>query len=268
MRNDAPIGMFDSGIGGLTIAKALLERLPRESLRYVGDTAHMPYGDKSPERLKEYATGIARRLLDQGCKALVVACNSASSNALEEVRAVAGSEVPVIDVVHPVVEWAATHHPGGNLALIGTRATVQSGLYDTLMQRSGLKVESLATPLLASAIEEGFHNGTISHAVVEAYFSDGWANDKDALVLACTHYPLVMDDIRAQLPEGMAVLNAPSIVSLRVEEVLRERGLLSATDTATRRFEVTDFTQSFADGASHIMGEHVDLVEAAWPETT
>jgi len=129
-------------------------------------------------------------------------------------------------------------------------------------------VESLATPLLASAIEEGFHNGTISHAVVEAYFSDGWANDKDALVLACTHYPLVMDDIRAQLPEGMAVLDAPSIVSLRVEEVLRERGLLSATDAATRRFEVTDFTQSFADGASHIMGEHVDLVEAAWPETT
>ena len=80
MSNDAPIGMFDSGIGGLTIAKALLERLPRESLRYVGDTAHMPYGDKSPERLKEYATGIAQRLLDQGCKALVVACNSASSN--------------------------------------------------------------------------------------------------------------------------------------------------------------------------------------------
>ena len=152
MSNDAPIGMFDSGIGGLTIAKALLERLPRESLRYVGDTAHMPYGDKSPERLKEYATGIAQRLLDQGCKALVVACNSASSNAMEEVRALAGPDVPVIDVVQPVVDWVSQHHPGGQLGLIGTRATVQSGLYDRLLTERGVKVESLATPLLASAI--------------------------------------------------------------------------------------------------------------------
>lgn len=267
MSNDAPIGMFDSGIGGLTIAKALLERLPRESLRYVGDTAHMPYGDKSPERLKEYATGIAQRLLDQGCKALVVACNSASSNAMEEVRELAGPRVPVIDVVHPVVEWVAEHHPGGELGLIGTRATVQSGLYDQLLLAHGVRVESLATPLLASAIEEGFHNGTISHAVVEAYFADGWANDKDALVLACTHYPLVMEDIRAQLPSGMPVLDAPSIVSIHVERVLSERGLLASGERPTRRFEVTDWTQSFADGAAHILGQAVELVEAAWPES-
>jgi glutamate racemase len=266
MSNDAPIGMFDSGIGGLTIAKALLERLPRESLRYVGDTAHMPYGDKSPERLKEYATGIAQRLLGQGCKALVVACNSASSNAMEEVRELAGPDVPVFDVVHPVVEWAAQHHPGGDLGLIGTRATVQSGLYNRLLLARGIRVESLATPLLASAIEEGFHNGTISHAVVEAYFADGWASCKDALVLACTHYPLVMDDIRAQLPRDMAVLDAPSIVSQHVEHVLGKRGLLAAGSSPSRRFEVTDWTQSFADGAAHILGQPVELVEVAWPE--
>jgi glutamate racemase len=266
MSNDAPIGMFDSGIGGLTIAKALLERLPRESLRYVGDTAHMPYGDKSPERLKEYATGIAQRLLGQGCKALVVACNSASSNAMEEVRELAGPDVPVFDVVHPVVEWAAQHHPGGDLGLIGTRATVQSGLYNRLLLARGIRVESLATPLLASAIEEGFHNGTISHAVVEAYFADGWASCKDALVLACTHYPLVMDDIRAQLPGDMAVLDAPSIVSQHVEHVLGKRGLLAAGSSPSRRFEVTDWTQSFADGAAHILGQPVELVEVAWPE--
>ena len=267
MSNNAPIGMFDSGIGGLTIAKALVERLPRESLRYVGDTAHMPYGDKSPERLKEYATGIAERLLNQGCKALVVACNSASSNALEEVRALAGPNIPVIDVVHPVVEWAHAHHPKGDLALIGTRATVQSQLYDTLLQARGLSVTSRATPLLASAIEEGFHNGTISHAVVEAYFSDGWAADKDALVLACTHYPLVMNDIQALLPEGMAVLDAPRIVSEKVAATLLEGGHLADGPHPTRRFEVTDWTQSFADGASHILGQDVELVEAPWPET-
>jgi glutamate racemase len=270
MRAEAPIGMFDSGIGGLTVAKALMERLPRESLHYVGDTAHMPYGDKSPERLREYAYGIAERLRREGCKALVVACNSASSNALEAVVE-AAEGLPVIDVVHPMVAWAATHHAGGRLALIGTRATVQSDIYARLLRARGVEVTSLATPLLASAIEEGFHNGTISHAVVEAYFADGWAHDKDALVLACTHYPLVLEDIRAQLPPGMAILDAPTVVSAYVEEVLRTRGLLStATDTAfsRHRFEVTDWTQSFADGAAHILGHPVELLEVPWPETT
>ena len=267
MSNDAPIGMFDSGIGGLTLAKALLERLPRESLRYVGDTAHMPYGDKSPERLRTYAMGIADRLLDQGCKVLVVACNSASSNALEDVRALAGPDIPVVDVVHPVVDWAAQHHPKGRLALIGTRATVQSGMYESLMHNRGLSVTSRATPLLASAIEEGFHNGTISSAVVEAYFANGWASDKEALVLACTHYPLVMRDIQAQLPEDMVVLDAPRIVAQRVEEVLAAHQGLANSDAPAHRFEVTDWTQSFADGAAHIMGDRIELHETPWPET-
>ena len=266
MTNDAPIGMFDSGIGGLTIAKALLERLPRESLRYVGDTAHMPYGDKSPERLRAYSMGIAERLLNQGCKMLVIACNSASSNALEDVRAMAGPDIPVVDVVHPVVDWAAHRHPKGSLGLIGTRATVQSGMYESLMQANGLSVTSRATPLLASAIEEGFHNGTISTAVVEAYFADGWASDKEALVLACTHYPLVMQDIQAQLPEGMVVLDAPQIVAQCVEEVLSARQGLATSEATSHRFEVTDWTQSFADGATHIMGDRIELHEAPWPK--
>ena len=266
MSNDAPIGMFDSGIGGLTIAKALLQRLPGESLCYVGDTAHMPYGEKSPERLKEYATGIAQRLLDHGCKALVVACNSASSNALDEVRALAGPNVPVVDVVRPVVEWMAVRHPKGELGLIGTRATVQSGMYRELLLAHGLTVTSRETPLLASAIEEGFHNGTISSAVVEAYFADGWAARMDALVLACTHYPLVADDIRALLPPTVDVLDAPKIVARAVEDALAACGKRSIAEAPKRRFEVTDWTQSFADGAIHILGESVNLIEAPWPE--
>lgn len=264
-RAHAPIGMFDSGIGGLTVAKSLMERLPLESLHYVGDTAHMPYGDKSPERLREYATGITERLCESGCKLIVVACNSASSNALEEIRRTAG-DIPVVDVVHPVVDWAVEHHPQGHLALIGTRATVQSGVYDALMTSHGLRVHSMATPLLASAIEEGFHNGTLSRAVVEAYFADGWASDKEALVLACTHYPLVMDEIRAQLPEGMAILDAPRIVSEHVATLLEQQELRAHEGPAKHRFEVTDWTSSFAAGASHIVGRPVDLHEVPWPE--
>ena len=178
----------------------------------------------------------------------------------------AGPDIPVVDVVHPVVDWAAHHHPKGRLALIGTRATVQSGMYESLMQAHGLSVTSRATPLLASAIEEGFHNGTISTAVVEAYFADGWASDKEALVLACTHYPLVMQDIQAQLPEGMVVLDAPQIVAQRVEEVLTVRQGLAASEDTSHRFEVSDWTQSFADGAAHIMGDRIELHETPWPK--
>ena len=261
MPSQAPIGVFDSGIGGLTVAKAVVSRLPHESLHYIGDTAHIPYGDKSPERLKEYASRIATRLCDSGCKALVIACNSASSNALAEVKAVAGDAIPVIDVVLPVVDHAATHHAGGDLALIGTRATVQSGLYDRLLKDKGMNVTSLPTPLLASAIEEGFHNGTISQAVVEAYFSSGWVQDKDALILACTHYPLVMEDIQRQIPDGMAILDAPSIVAARLEAILSRLELKSDALEPTHRFEVSDWTQSFADGATHIMGRAIELHE-------
>jgi glutamate racemase len=135
------------------------------------------------------------------------------------------------------------------------------------MQSRGLSVTSKATPLLASAIEEGFHNGTISNAVVEAYFADGWAVDKDALVLACTHYPLVMQNIQAQLPETMVVLDGPHIVAQHVEEVLSNRQLLATSEAPSHRFEVTDWTQSFADGAAHIMGNRIELQETPWPKT-
>ena len=264
---DAPIGIFDSGIGGLTIAKALVERLPRESLYYVGDTAHMPYGDKSPERLNAYASGIAQRLTQAGCKALVVACNSASSNALDAVRKVAGPKVPVIGVVEPVVHWAQSHHPQGTLSLIGTRATVQSGVYQTRMKAHGLALRTRATPLLASAIEEGFHNGTIPEAVVKAYFADGWAQDTDGLVLACTHYPLAMSLIQAQLRPNMPILDAPTIVAAEVARVLSDQHLLSVGEAHSHRFEVTDWTRSFADGATHIMGSSIDLVQVEWSES-
>ena len=265
MPSQAPIGIFDSGIGGLTVAKAIVSCMPHESIHYVGDTAHMPYGEKSPDRLKEYAGRIAQHLLSSGCKALVVACNSASSNALDEVRALAGPEVPVIDVVHPLVAHAANRHPGGSLGLIGTRATVESRLYDRLLEAHGLKVTSLPTPLLASAIEEGFHNGTISKAVVEAYFADGWARDKEALILACTHYPLVGEEIRGLLPPNVAILDAPSTVARALQQALDAANLLAQPGVAKQRFEVSDWTQAFADGASHIMGRPIELYQTSFP---
>ena len=261
-----PIGIFDSGIGGLTVAKALVERLPRESLYYVGDTAHMPYGDKSVDSLKEYAAGISQRFVDAGCKAVVVACNSASSNALETVKAAMGPHVPVIDVVQPVVNWVAQHHPGKQVALVGTRATVDSGIYQAKLAEANVATKVRATPLLASAIEEGFHNGTISEAVVNAYFADQWTAGTEALILACTHYPLAMDQIMEVLNEPLKVVDGPAIVADAVEDALAHRGLVAPEDAplGRRRFEVTDWTESFAQGAKHIMQSDLNLQEVGW----
>lgn len=262
----APIGIFDSGIGGLTVAKALVERLPRESLYYVGDTAHMPYGDKSVDSLKEYAAGIAQRFVDAGCKAVVVACNSASSNALDTVKTVMGTQVPVIDVVQPVVNWVATHHSGQEVALVGTRATMDSGVYQAKLAESNVATKVRATPLLASAIEEGFHNGTISEAVVNAYFADQWTAGTRALILACTHYPLAMDQIMAVLNEPLAVVDGPTIVADAVARELAHLGLDAQENgpLGRHRFEVTDWTGSFAMGAKHIMQSDLNLQEVGW----
>ena len=263
---NAPIGIFDSGIGGLTVAKALVERLPRESLYYVGDTAHMPYGDQSVDSLKEYAAGISKRFVDAGCKAVVVACNSASSNALDTVKAAMGPGVPVVDVVQPVVDWVAQHHLGMEVALVGTRATVDSGVYQSKLAEVNVATKVRATPLLASAIEEGFHNGTISEAVVNAYFADQWTAGTTALILACTHYPLAMDQIMAVLNESLTVVNGPAIVVDAVAEALAHRSLGAPSDAVQggHRFEVTDWTRSFAQGAKHIMQSDLNLQEVGW----
>ena len=265
MSNDAPIGMFDSGIGGLTIAKALLQRLPMESLCYVGDTAHMPYGDKSPERLKAYAVGIAQRLLDRGCKALVVACNSASSNALDEVRDLVGPDIPVIDVVQPVVDAASLHHPHGELALIGTRATVQSGLYERLLSAQGLTVTSRATPLLAGAIEEGF---TMAPSQVQLWRLTSPMDGRRTKTPCCSHARTTlwwwMKFVRS-CPGGWRCWMLlelwrngwrPSWRRARPCRLpRRQRGNLRSP-----------IGPNPLQTVRHILGTSVDLVEAPWPE--
>ena len=204
--------------------------------------------------------------MDAGCKAVVVACNSASSNALDTVKATMGPGIPVVDVVQPVVNWVAQHHPGMKVALVGTRATVDSGVYQTKLAAANVATKVRATPLLASAIEEGFHNGTISEAVVNAYFADQWTAGTEALILACTHYPLAMDQIMAVLNQPLTVVGGPAIVADAVATALAHLGL-SAHEEAPQgrhRFEVTDWTGSFAQGAKHIMQSDLNLQEVGW----
>lgn len=257
-----PIGIFDSGIGGLTVARAVAEVLPDHSIFYYGDTAHLPYGEKSPALIRRYATEITRELLRLGCGSIVVACNSASSNALDAIRAEAGASIPVIDAVHPVVEAVAAQFSGGQIGVIGTRATIDSNWYQRLLERRGFEVVSKATPLLASAIEAGFHGGEVSNALIAAYFESGEFKAVRALILGCTHYPLVADQIALALPDSVALVDSAESAAQALKAALDP---LSdgpeATGARADHFMVSDLTESFTLGAQRFFGQPVNLVE-------
>lgn len=263
-----PIGIFDSGIGGLTVARAACDLLPNESILYFGDTAHLPYGEKSPELIRKYSTRIALHLVNNGCKAIVVACNSASSNALEQVRQVVGPSIPVIDMVNPVVEslYFRSQH-SGLIGLIGTRATISSRLYSAAVNElnsiggARFTLKSRSTPLLASAIEEGFYNDTIPGAVLEAYLVDGYFDDVDAMILGCTHYPLVREEVIQLLPKSVDVLDSPAIIAKALKMKLSELNLLSNSNDISNRFQVSDLTENFKQGAIRFFGSDINLEE-------
>ena len=261
-----PIGIFDSGIGGLTVARAIHDLLPDESILYFGDTAHLPYGEKSPELIQRYSARIAKHLVKSGCKAIVVACNSASSNALQAIIAEVGPNIPVIDMVNPVVRYLS--HTGAHasqVGLIGTRATIASGLYHRCFKDLSSNVEliSKATPLLASAIEEGFFNDSIPQAVLDAYFSDDTFNNIDSIILGCTHYPLIKSEVKNLLPSGVTVIDSPSIVAEALKSVLTEMGekVNASNQMVGHHFQVSDLTENFKFSARHFFGDDLTLEE-------
>ena len=261
-----PIGIFDSGIGGLTVARAIHDLLPDESLLYFGDTSHLPYGEKSPELIQRYSTRIASHLVKSGCKAIVVACNSASSNALQAIISKVGPNIPVIDMVTPVVNALSqnlTH--SCQVGLIGTRATISSGLYNRCFKELNSDVElvSKATPLLASAIEEGFFNDSIPQAVLDAYFSDDSFKKIDSIILGCTHYPLVKNEVKNLLPKGVNVIDSPLIVAEELKSVLTEMGeqVLGSNKKVKHYFQVSDLTENFKFSARHFFGDDLKLEE-------
>ena len=262
-----PIGIFDSGIGGLTIARAIHDLLPNESLLYFGDTAHLPYGEKSPELIRRYSSRITKHLVASGCKAIVVACNSASSNALDAIIEAAGSDIPVIDMVTPVVRDIVESGSSINVGLIGTRATIASGLYKSNFDKinSSITLVSRATPLLASAIEEGFFNDSIPGAVLEAYFADNSFDFIDYMILGCTHYPLVRSEVQALLPVGVKVIDSPEIVSRELKRVLSSGQITSSALSLPpeHHFQVSDLTANFKFSAHHFFGADLNLEEVS-----
>jgi glutamate racemase len=258
-----PIGIFDSGIGGLTVARAVAQRLPHERLMYFGDTAHLPYGEKSTAAIQAYSIKICDVLLRQHCKLILIACNSASAAAYELVREYVGSKAVVVGMIDPVVAHVGRHYAGRPVGLIGTKQTVGSNIYRKKIDQLDLGVDlhALATPLLIPMIEEGFFNGRVSEEIISAYLDHPTLQGIDALLLACTHFPLIKPQMEAHYQGRVAVLDPSDVVAATVAEALASRQLLArpAENAPAHHFYVSDFTRSFEESTRLFFGHEVQL---------
>jgi glutamate racemase len=260
-KREQPIGIFDSGIGGLTVAHAIKKILPHENLIYFGDTAHLPYGDKSEAAIQAYSIRIAEILLKKGCKVIVIACNSASSAAYELLQEYVRRDTKIINVIDPMVSLVFSKYRNKKIGLIGTKRTVQSGVYSRKIREldQGIALKSLPTPLLAPMIEEGFFNNQISHEIIAQYLADEELKEIDALILACTHYPLIKKEIGEFYSNKMDILDSSEVVAAALRDYLQKEDLMNEGLQPTHHFLVSDYTESFESSARMFFHESVHL---------
>ena len=255
-----PIGIFDSGLGGLTIAKAIIELLPQESIIYFGDTAHLPYGDKSAVTIQGYSLKIVDWLLKQNCKLILIACSSASAAADETVKRHVGERATVVNVIDPVVEYITQQHHHQRIGLIGTKQTVKSGVYQQKIAalNNAITLHALATPLLVPIIEEGFFAHAMMDAALKEYLSHPSMHDLEALILGCTHYPIVKEKIIKFYNGKITIIDPRPIVAMAVKNILAAHNLLNSR-TATKSFYVSDYTESFANSTKIFFKKNIPL---------
>ena len=257
-----PIGIFDSGTGGLTVAHAVSQVLPNEQIIYFGDIAHLPYGDKSEAAIQAYSVKITDFLLQQGCKVILIACNSASSAAYELLKAYTASKAKVISVIDPMVHYVCQHYQNTAVGLIGTKLTVASGIYERKIQELGNQVtlNSLPTPLLVPIIEEGFYKDHISEAIIHKYLKTESLQDIAALILGCTHYPLIKPQVEAYYQGAVEVIDSSRVVAEYLKHHLGLSGLAATTPSGEENlFFVSDITKAFEDSTALFFQKQVTL---------
>lgn len=257
---EAPLGVFDSGLGGLTVVRALARLLPHEDIVYLGDTARVPYGTKGPDTIRRYSMGCAKHLLKDDVKAIVVACNTASAVAPELLRA--AFDVPVFSVIDPGAHAAVQATRSGRIGVLATQGTVASGAYPRAVSTVSTRAETFAfaAPLLVPLAEEGWLTGDVPKLAVRKYLEPLRAHDVDVLVLGCTHYPLLLplfhSETRELLGEHVTVVDSAHATAESTRHALTERGLLAEGRTRPGRIElsVTDRSPSFGDVAARFLG--------------
>jgi glutamate racemase len=252
---DAPIGIFDSGVGGLTVARAILDQLPHEQVSYLGDTAHLPYGNKPIADVRKFALGCLDRLVDEGVKMLVIACNSASAACLHDARE--RYSVPVIEVIRPAVRRAVATTRNGRVGVIGTKATITSGAYtDALAAAPHVTVTGAACPQFVDFIERGITSGRALLGVAHAYLEPLQRADVDTLILGCTHYPLLAGLIGLVMGDGVTLVSSADETAREVYRVLTEDELFrrDGLEQPAHRFHSTGDPEVFARLAQRFLG--------------
>lgn len=266
MNKKAPIGIFDSGIGGLTVANAIQKLMPNERIIYFGDTAHLPYGEKSKQAIIKYSKAITRFLLEKECKAIVIACNTASAFAGKDVEEIANGLI-VQNVIDPVAQRAAENYQGGKVGVIATKGTIRSRNYPKAIHKidPDIKVGTLATPLLVPMIEEGYYNNNISKTIIKDYLSKKSLSGLTQLILGCTHFPLIENEVASIFKEQkkkVRILNSANIVAESLKQELKQAKLLaSKKNDDMHEFYVSDFTPSFQKSTEQFFGESIKLKE-------
>src|SRR5881628_3588856 len=255
MSDPRPIGVFDSGIGGLTVVKALRDLLPNENICYLGDTARVPYGPKSPETVQRYAAELAEMLMRKNAKALVVACNTVSSVALALLKT--KFPVPVVGVIEPGARAALQATRNRHIGVIGTRATIRSGAYEKALRATdnNVRVSSRACPLLVPLIEEGLLDDEVTDRVIARYLGPLVADGVDTLVLGCTHYPLLTRAIARTLGDKIQIVDSAMNCSRAVKDLL-DRQSLATTSTSAGTLEV-----ALTDAADHFLSIARDALQ-------
>jgi len=266
------IGVFDSGVGGLTVLRALVDRIPEADYLYFGDTARLPYGSKSAATVAHYAVGAVRYLQDQGAELLVIACNTATALALDEIKSAAGVEV--IGVIEPGAAAAAAASRKRKVVVVGTDATISSHAYRRALEARKVAVREKACPLFVPLVEEGWVEHPVTEQVARIYLSEAFsddASDADVLVLGCTHYPLIKPLLRRVAPECIAIVDSAESTAQNVVRQLQV-GTLPSTKSERRsppglRFFATDSAEKFRKMGTRFLGlpvedvVHVDLKE-------
>lgn len=253
-----PIGIFDSGIGGCTVAHAISQILPQEQLLYFGDTLHLPYGDKSAQSIGQYCEKITHFLIEKKAKMIVIACNTASAVAYEVVSKITRAKnIPLIDVIGPITQEVALS-PYQAIGILGTRATIGSKVYEQKIHKINprQKIQALASPLLVPIVEEGLAEHTLGQAAVNYYLDQ--LKNIEALVLGCTHYPLLLKAIQRQ-NQKIKIFDGASTVAQKVKKVLEENQLLSVSKEKENQFFVSELTPNFQKNAALFFGEKINL---------
>lgn len=265
LSSNQPIGIFDSGIGGLTVAWQIIELLPQESLVYFGDTARVPYGTKSDRTVREFAWEDSLFLLWHGVKMVVVACNTASAIALSELDHYL--KIPVIGVIEPGARAAVSVTRNGKVGVIGTRATIDSRAYETEIHRINpdVAIHAVSCPLFVPLAEEDWISGDVPERIAHLYLDSSLEAGIDTLILGCTHYPLLKSLLATVLGDEIALVDSALETAKEVAALLQERSMLGINEKAARRFFVSDMPRRFEELGRRFLGESLGEVSLAEP---